>query len=145
MSVSRLFPLNYFLKYVFNFTFAFSRIFLIKTTVFGKKKSWSQSCRFHDYFHVMYEFSLWWWMKCCLTMLCILHFSDEVTVDPVPSWRQAFLIERGKMTSDRYEKIRASIPTRFENLYFSHLRLKKIKKITKKKNFFFNFFSCEFS
>jgi len=45
----------------------------------------------------------------------LFHESDEVTVDPVPSWRQAFLIERGKMTSDRYEKIRASIPTSFEN------------------------------
>ena len=54
-------------------------------------------------------------MKCWDFTMCILHFSDEVTVDPVPSWRQAFLIERGKMTSDRYEKIRASIPTSFEN------------------------------
>ena len=54
-------------------------------------------------------------LKCIKVKYSILFCSDEVTVDPVPSWRQAFLIERGKMTSDRYEKIRASIPTSFEN------------------------------
>ena len=36
-------------------------------------------------------------------------FSDDVTVDPEPSWRQAFLIERGKMTEDRFAKIRSEI------------------------------------
>ena len=37
------------------------------------------------------------------------NFSDDVTVDPEPSWRQAFLIERGKMTEDRFAKIRHTI------------------------------------
>ena len=32
-----------------------------------------------------------------------------MTVDPEPSWRQAFLIERGKMTEDRFAKIRHTI------------------------------------
>ena len=35
----------------------------------------------------------------------LFHESDDVTVDPEPSWRQAFLIERGKMTEDRFAKI----------------------------------------
>ena len=30
-------------------------------------------------------------------------------MDPAPSWRQAFLIERGKMTTDRFAKIRHTI------------------------------------
>ena len=38
-----------------------------------------------------------------------IFFSDDVTVDPEPSWRQAFLIERGKMTEDRFAKIRSEI------------------------------------
>lgn len=39
----------------------------------------------------------------------LFHESDDVTVDPEPSWRQAFLIERGKMTEDRFAKIRHTI------------------------------------
>jgi len=39
----------------------------------------------------------------------LFHESDDVTVDPAPSWRQAFLIERGKMTEDRFAKIRNTI------------------------------------
>merc|ERR1719228_1534005 len=39
----------------------------------------------------------------------LFHESDDVTVDPAPSWRQAFLIERGKMTEDRFAKIRHTI------------------------------------
>ena len=42
-------------------------------------------------------------------LIYFLIYSDDVTVDPEPSWRQAFLIERGKMTEDRFAKIRHTI------------------------------------
>ena len=42
-------------------------------------------------------------------------------MDPVPSWRQAFLIERGKMTEDRFAKIRDSI-SHFNNQSTIHMR-----------------------
>lgn len=41
----------------------------------------------------------------------LFHESEDLTVDPAPSWRQAFLIERGKMTEDRYAKIAHTMPT----------------------------------
>ena len=44
-----------------------------------------------------------------LSFMYFLIYSDDVTVDPEPSWRQAFLIERGKMTEDRFAKIRHTI------------------------------------
>lgn len=41
----------------------------------------------------------------------LFHESEDLTVDPAPSWRQAFLIERGKMTEDRYAKIAHTMPS----------------------------------
>ena len=45
-----------------------------------------------------------------LNIIITFHFRTKEQEDKKANWRDSFLIERGKMTTDRYNKIRNALP-----------------------------------